>query len=391
MSSARFIIGDSLTVLRSLPAASVDLVMTSSPYFAKRTYLPKDHPDKALEVGTELTPGEFLETLLTLTDEIARVLVPWGSIWWNLGDSAAYSGGSGGDYLPGGDREGQAAYEGTAARSGRWGRVKDGFPLAKSVCWIPQLFGASLAYGRNILTGEEHHQWVTRPPVTWCKENPAVGELIDACRVGTELLVFAALAGSYFFDLDAVRSARDYDQRKIKSSRYVGHPAYRENQTRPDQSCNPLGAPPLDWWVVSTAQFTGAHYAVMPGDLLDVPMRASVPERVCRVCSLPWERIVRCAQCGAAGGNSYVRSFRRSCTCPKDQPRPWRRTAEWQEPCAHDDWRNGLVLDPFAGTGTTLMVATGHGRDAIGIDIDERNADLALKRVGMFLTVEANP
>lgn len=41
------------------------------------------------------------------------------------------------------------------------------------------------------------------------------------------------------------------------------------------------------------------------------------------------------------------------------------------------------------GSGTTLQVATGHGRDAIGIDLDERNADLARERVGMFLTVES--
>ena len=51
-----------------------------------------------------------------------------------------------------------------------------------------------------------------------------------------------------------------------------------------------------------------------------------------------------------------------------------------------------MVLDPFAGSGTTLMVATGHGRDAIGIDIDARNADLALDRVGpLMLTVEHHP
>ena len=53
-----------------------------------------------------------------------------------------------------------------------------------------------------------------------------------------------------------------------------------------------------------------------------------------------------------------------------------------------DKWRPGVVLDPFAGSGTTLAVATGHGRDAIGIDLDERNAHLAQERVGMFLTVE---
>ena len=54
-----------------------------------------------------------------------------------------------------------------------------------------------------------------------------------------------------------------------------------------------------------------------------------------------------------------------------------------------DHWRSGVVLDPFAGSGTTLMVATGHGRDAIGCDIDERNAELARDRVGpLLLTVE---
>lgn len=48
----------------------------------------------------------------------------------------------------------------------------------------------------------------------------------------------------------------------------------------------------------------------------------------------------------------------------------------------------GTILDPWVGSGATLAVATGHGRDAIGVDLDERNADLARDRVGMFLTVE---
>jgi DNA modification methylase len=65
-------------------------------------------------------------------------------------------------------------------------------------------------------------------------------------------------------------------------------------------------------------------------------------------------------------------------------------TLGWSD-CGHDDWRPGLVLDPFAGSGTTLAVATGHGRDAIGIDLDARNADLARERCGMFLTIHETP
>jgi DNA modification methylase len=59
----------------------------------------------------------------------------------------------------------------------------------------------------------------------------------------------------------------------------------------------------------------------------------------------------------------------------------------WSD-CGHNTWRPGIVLDPFAGSGTTLMVATGMGRDAIGIDLDERNADLARERIGMFVDIE---
>ena len=57
--------------------------------------------------------------------------------------------------------------------------------------------------------------------------------------------------------------------------------------------------------------------------------------------------------------------------------------------CPEPTYRTGIVLDPFAGSGTTLEVATGLGRDCIGIDLDERNADLARDRVGMFLEVVA--
>lgn len=63
-------------------------------------------------------------------------------------------------------------------------------------------------------------------------------------------------------------------------------------------------------------------------------------------------------------------------------------TTGWTD-CGHDNYRPGVVLDPFAGSGTTLSVATGHGRDAIGIALDERNAELAVGRIGgFFVAVE---
>jgi DNA modification methylase len=89
MSVAEYLIGDVFDVLATMPDASVDLVLTSPPFLALRSYLPADHPDKHKEIGSEPTPAEFLDTLLALTAEWGRVLAPHGSICVELGDSYA--------------------------------------------------------------------------------------------------------------------------------------------------------------------------------------------------------------------------------------------------------------------------------------------------------------
>lgn len=196
MSQARYLVGDVFDVVGTLEDGSVQSVITSPPYWRKRRYLPPDHPMAAHEIGQEASPGEFLATMLRVTDALWRVVRDDGTIWFNLGDTAAVSGGAGGDYGVGGHREGQNRYEGTARVSRRRDKAPVmsvrrangvGVPLAKSVCWIPSLFGASLAYGRNLLTGEPCRQWITRPPVTWCKPSPTPGEIIDKFREADEL------------------------------------------------------------------------------------------------------------------------------------------------------------------------------------------------------------
>ena len=58
-----------------------------------------------------------------------------------------------------------------------------------------------------------------------------------------------------------------------------------------------------------------------------------------------------------------------------------RETVGWSDcDCGAPDYRPGKVLDPFAGTGTTLAVADLHDRDAIGIDLDPKNPTLYEER-----------
>jgi len=76
-----------------LPDQSVDLVVTSPPYFALRSYSDGGEHYTG-QMGSEPTPTEFLDALLAATAEMVRVLKPSGSLFVNLGDK--YSSGSGG-------------------------------------------------------------------------------------------------------------------------------------------------------------------------------------------------------------------------------------------------------------------------------------------------------
>lgn len=394
--TARYIVGDVRDVLATIPDGSIDLVMTSPPFLALRSYLPADHPDKHREIGSEPDPATFLDTLLLLTAEWGRVLAPHGSICVELGDTYSGSGGAGGDYNPDGLRDGQSKFEGSNQRRGKVvdhnsGRRNppDTWPLPKSLCGIPHLYHLSLAYGRNLLTGEESPagRWRVRNVVAWCRPNPPVGALGDKFRPATSYMTIATRAQKRYFDLDSVRTEHKHPDDASRAR--TGH--RDAGKVGGDGASNPAGAPPLDYWVIPTAPYSGSHYAVYPPALCERPIKSMVPAKVCTVCGAPSERIVESSYdkpSWTSGGT--VSGLSRQ---PDRVDQPYSGTTiGWSEcecPDTGTKWRNGVVLDPFAGSGTTLMVATGHGRDAIGVDIDARNADLALDRVGpLLLTVE---
>ena len=53
-------IGDAFHHMATLDDNSIDLIVTSPPFLALRSYLPADHPTKHLEIGSEATPAAFL-------------------------------------------------------------------------------------------------------------------------------------------------------------------------------------------------------------------------------------------------------------------------------------------------------------------------------------------
>jgi len=385
MSSARYIVGDTRDVVASLPDGSVDLILTSPPFLALRSYLPADHPDKHREIGSEPNPAGFIDTLLELTAEWGRVLAPHGSIAVELGDT--YSGGGGTNHL----------YEGSNPDAGFNGsadfgtietpkRSKSGWPLAKSLALIPELYRVALAYGINPLTGDQSPagRWRVRNSVTWARPNPPVGALGDKYRPSTSDMVIACRSSKRWFDLDAVRTApSDNSHGGGTWTTQGGENANAGAITK--TIAHPAGAPPLDHWIIPTHPYKGAHYATFPPELCRIPIESMCPRQVCTVCGEPRRRITGEPAPGAGGYHQANEGG----TDTAGTVRTVRTVlAESWSTCGHNHWRPGVVLDPFGGSGTVGAVATGHGRDAILIDLDERNADLAAQRIGMFCTIE---
>lgn len=442
--SIQYIIGDVFKVMKTLDDDSVDLILTSPPFLALRSYLPANHPDKGKEIGSEATPAEYIDVLLRLTAEWRRLLAPHGSLVVELGDTFSGSGGGGGDYLEGGWREGQQNFAGSNAsmresnaahwrqknqwrvnigedgepaggRGTRSGR-KDDWPLAKSLTLIPESYRFALVYGINPHTGATSPagQWRVRNVIRWVRPNPPVGALGDKFRPATSELVVACTSKDRYFDLDAVREpfAESTEQRVLSDApvsigvrQADGGRSNTEPVIKVPAQMTQAGAPPLDWWKISPKGYSGAHYAVWPSELCVKPIKAMCPVKVCRTCGEPSRRITESEPLATreVSANTEAREDARKNTYQSNRPdgqyqvpafREGQMVTErrittlgWSD-CGHNDYRAGMVLDPFAGTGTTLAVAHGHGRDAIGIDIDERSAELARDRVGpLFLEI----
>lgn len=415
MSHARFIVADVFDGLETLKDHSVDLVLTSPPFLALRSYLPADHPLKNREIGAEATPADFLDTLLDVVQACDRVLAPHGSIVFELGDTYSGSGGGGGDYLEGGLREGQPGFGGSKERQkegnaehwrkkNAWKMNQEypgadiGWPLDKSLTGIPTLFTWSLAYGRNLLRPDhEIEKWRIRNLIVWCRPNPPVGALADKFRPASSYMTVACKSKHRWFDLDAVRHPADPANKRMSELTRNDIPGRTDQVMNPVGEdgqriiSNPAGAPPLDWWEVTTQPYKGSHYATWPEKLLVKPILSMCPERVCTACGEPSRRIIavdeETRQANREKSGFAARDGREDGGYTGGYDSPEIETLGWSD-CGHDAWRRGVVLDPFAGSGTTGAVATGLGRDAVMIDIDDRNADLARDRIGMFLTVE---
>lgn len=181
--SVTILTGDCRDVLKTLPDASVDCVVTSPPYFWLRDYGVEG------QVGHEPDVGTFVDVIASVFDEVWRSLKPTGVVWLNLGDSY-YSG------------NGQPHGSDPRSPSRNFSRTKlrpldvSGWDIPKkSLCGVPWRVALEM----------QRRGWTLRSDVIWCRPTAlAEPSVKDRPSRQHEYLFLFSKSRRYWFDRSAL-------------------------------------------------------------------------------------------------------------------------------------------------------------------------------------------
>jgi DNA modification methylase len=374
--------GDARTIWQHLPEQSVHAIVTSPPYYGLRDYGVDG------QLGLEPSPIAYVETLADLlTLWGTSVLRGDGSLWLNLGDS--YSSGGRGTY----DSDDRLAARGHGARPA------SELP-GKCLLMIPERVALALI-GRG---------WILRNKVVWAKPNGMPSSATDRLATKHEALFHFVRQPRYVYDLDAIREPRSPHTAKYyrdrQGKRYTGYNAdlQRANSggLQEFKSVPEAGANPGDVWTIPTQPYPQAHFAVYPPELCRRPILATVPEWACRACGAGRQRITERGesdyarmkgerdwrdlqdaqeQRGASqGGRTGKNTLTERGTVPSLKAAP-SITVGWSDCGCNAGFTAGTVADPFAGAGTTAVMARRLGRRSLLVELNADYCQLIARRL----------
>jgi DNA modification methylase len=277
------------------------------------------------QIGLENTPKEYVEKLVAVFSEVKRVLTDDGTLWVNIGDS--YNG-SGKAFA---DKHIERYLQKTNNHSSGIKPTYVPNLKPKDLIGIPWMLAFAL----------RDDGWHLRQDIIWNKPNPMPESVVDRCTKAHEYIFLLSKSRKYYFDSSAIAEPvvdtpenvrlRENKNDEAPRPRYMGK-KYTENadvfyRTKSDAAYNyrPFKNK-RSVWTVSTAAFKEAHFAVFPEKL-----------------------IVPCILAG----------------CPE----------------------NGIVLDPFMGSGTTAVVARKLNRNYIGIELNPGSVEIAKRRINNELGI----
>ena len=363
-----------------LPLAdkSVHMIATSPPYFGLRSY--DTGANKAAELGAEplhdclaWARGDdpcgacYVCNLRTWAAEMWRVLRDDGVMFLNLGDSYA----STGTMATADERNATRSGTLTGGKTPPGGRAPTPPGLKpKDLCGIPQ----------RVVLALQADGWYWRSEIIWHKPNAMPSSVKDRPSTDHEYVFLLTKRARYFWDAEAVKEASAEPDRTRGDA--IGHTQRRLAGRPVDRVAIQTATRNIRTvWTINTQPFSGAHYATWPEALVERMVKAGTSERgVCPTCGAPWRRVVDKGEAVNAPrnpndalpytANGSTNHGNGATTLHKVRTV---ETVEWRPTCAHADASPipAIVLDPFCGSGTTLLVARQLGRIGLGFDLSE--------------------
>ena len=250
--------GDALTVIKTLPSESVNMCVTSPPYYGLRDYGVDG------QIGLEETPEQYIERLVDVFHEVKRVLRDDGTLWVNIGDSYSGSGKGGANYPDSVVDSKQATNKGSLIAP-----LPVNTPVGtkpKDLIGIPWMLAFAL----------RADGWYLRQDIIWQKPNPMPESVTDRCTKSHEYIFLLSKSPKYYFDHEAMKEpavctlAQGFHQEhRYGGNKYTAIPDVF-NRTKSGNAYAYTGyRNKRDVWTVATVPYAGAHFATFPEKLIE--------------------------------------------------------------------------------------------------------------------------
>jgi DNA modification methylase len=365
--------GDALAI--PLADNSVDLVCTSPPYFALRSYQDDgEHYDN--QIGSEPTPQAFLEALWAVTGECRRVLKPSGSMFVNLGDKYAGS-------MPGGP----GTMIGTSGKSREAAHLEHGgYYKPDTTIRTKSLMGMPWRYAIGCI---DQLDLILRAEIIWNKPNGLPESVQDRVRRSHEQWFMFTKEPRYYSCIDEIREPHAPSSLTRYESGFgqtVASAALDKRYESADIAPNPLGKLPGSVWTIPTEPLRTPdhlpqHFAAFPSEWPRRIILGWSPPGICVECGEGRRPVVDLLHDRPVGDWKPDRDADGGANRPNGNARPTSIASITGYVCAcptpDAPTRPSVILDPFCGTGTSVAVANHLGRHGIGIDLSADYLKLA--------------